>query len=105
MEPISDNGRKKIEQFLMSLNTPMSKGCRMTFKTGNNNYSALIWGNFIRKMVVINDGERLMTMPMDIWLGVLIGTTIAENGEIVVDDLKGDNIMKLVCYDRSEEAA
>lgn len=97
--------KEKIEQFLMSLNTPMSKGCRMTFKTGNNSYSALIWGNFIRKMVVVNDGERLMAMPMDIWLGVLIGTAIAENGEIIVDDLKGDNIMKLVCYDRGEEAA
>jgi hypothetical protein len=36
---------------------------------------------------------------------VLIGTTIAQNGEIVVDDLKGDNIMKLACYDRGEEAA
>ena len=56
-------------------------------------------------MVVVNDGERLMTMPMDIWLGVLIGTTIAENGEIIIDDLKGNNIMKLVCYDRGEEAA
>lgn len=83
---------RRNENFVSLLTTEMSKGCRITFKeVPVASYSVLAWLNLARARIVLNDGTRNIVVIPAVF-GLMLRET---NGEIVVENLLGDELMRV----------
>lgn len=83
----------------------MSKGCRLTF-IDNKTYSVLAWINSTRHVVIVNDGNNVMTMPQDMFM-LMIANIVQRGGKIQVENLLGETILykDFKMFGPNEEAA
>lgn len=97
---------EELVGFMIGITEHMSKGCRLTFIDNNKTCSVLAWINSTRHMVIINDGNNVMTMPQDMFM-FMIANIVQRGGKIQVENLLGETMLckDFKMFGPSEEAA